>query len=199
MIEAEDVSADEQKELWRRATAEGDPAAADRLARAVARWVSRKAMELAISNGLEADDLEAVAWSRFMYAVRSYKPEVGSFLNYFACSAGREMVEVATKERLRRLKTVQLSCNGIDDGSSHDVPAPADVRTAELLAVEYALGQLWEVERRVLCDRLGVYGRVKSAAQVAAELDATEAQVQTLFRRAYARVRALLKERDVGE
>lgn len=95
------VSKDEQRALCELAKA-GDRDAANRLALAVWPWVRRKAGIYARRYHVEPDELEAVGLSRFSYAVRSYDPAGGSFLNFFGSCAAREMMALVRDEEARR-------------------------------------------------------------------------------------------------
>lgn len=222
MIEALTLTAAEQQEAWRLWTQEGDQDAATRLARSVSRWVSRKAWMLALDNGLMTEDIESVAWERFVYALRSYKPGKGSFLNYFAFCAAREMVEVAARERERQKRTKPLGRvtwgNNVVRESKLEPAAPDVSWHSELTEMDRALSVLTDDERYVLCSKTVVYGRpvrirvgeggfgrfrgsrlIVSDTVLAAELGIDCDSVDEIFRLAYAKVRKSLREDGVNE
>jgi RNA polymerase sigma factor (sigma-70 family) len=68
--------------------------------------VRRKAGEYRRRFGADPDELEAIGLARMPYALRSYKPESGSFLNYFANCAAREMTAYGREVEARRGREV---------------------------------------------------------------------------------------------
>lgn len=175
---------DELAELAARARG-GDRAAEDALARAVWPWVKRKAGEYGRSHRVDSDELESVGLSRFPHALKSYRPEFGGFLNYFASCAAREMLEVARK--LSRRPEVQSEEALVMEPGHADEPD-------DVAALRAALAGLDPLSRRVLEMALGYDGKAVRIDAAAALLGLSPRRAELIYRLAFNRLSDELHE-----
>lgn len=95
------LTREEQSEAHCRAIA-GDRESLDLLAASCAALIRRQARRLGRKLRIDPDDLESEGQSTFLACVKSYRPESGSFLNYYATASARAMA--AYSRRLLKVR-----------------------------------------------------------------------------------------------
>jgi RNA polymerase sigma factor (sigma-70 family) len=179
----------EQAALCVRARA-GDRQAYDALALSVWAWCRRKAGHYARQYGSDADDLEAVGLSRLPHAVQNYDPAHGTFLNYFAACASRQMIGAARKEVARREVQSDEAMAREPGRDGRDAPRDA--------AVTAALAGLDPVGRALVSHLHGIGRPRLSLERVRKRLGLSKRRAAELYRLAFNRLSDVLVAAERG-
>lgn len=182
------MSLKEQQQEWARLANAGDRQALDSLTISVRPWTRRKAIETGRKFKLRKDewmDLEQEGLSRIVYVLRSYSPEKGSFLNYFASCSARWMSEVANRWNTRSM--INDTAIGIEKSQEEKVDESADIR-AEVERCRSAMPPMY---LEVLDGITGFYGgNDVGIAVVSRKLGITQDRCKAIYRMAIEQMKA---------
>lgn len=160
-------TAEIQRALWRRAR-DGDPDAANDLAKSLIPWVQAKAHAYArrFRPDVESDELYLAAWNKFRAAVDSYDGS-GTFSGYFFTIAAREMIRLCRVAVAREDRRVQIDALPDHDNLIVDATNPTDSQVTAIVSA--AIDRLQPLQRDILRHREG-YGTPKLSRMATAKL-----------------------------